>query len=88
MPRPAKARGLPRDFPSRRIRALEKTGDVKTRIPIIALTANAMLGDRERCALAGMDDYVTKPVSVEQFVRVLNQWTSKIPGESKANRVA
>ena len=40
---------------------------------IIAMTANAMQGDRDMCMAAGMDDYVTKPIRVEQLVEALNQ---------------
>jgi CheY-like chemotaxis protein len=39
---------------------------------IIAMTANAMQGDREMCLAAGMDDYITKPIRVEQLVEALN----------------
>ena len=40
---------------------------------IVAMTANAMQGDREMCLAAGMDDYITKPIRVEQLVEALNQ---------------
>ena len=45
-------------------------------IPIIAMTANAMEGDRERCLAAGMDDYITKPVVSEQLYTKLAHWLS------------
>ncbi len=56
------------------IRKMEELGGGE-RIPIIAMTANAMQGDRERCLAAGMDDYVSKPVSPDKLGRVLNNWT-------------
>ena len=43
-------------------------------IPIVALTANAMRGDRERCVAAGMDDYLTKPIRKDDLKGVLERW--------------
>jgi CheY-like chemotaxis protein len=47
-----------------------------TRIPIVAMTAHAMLGDRDRCLSAGMDDYLAKPVELTELSEVLARWVS------------
>ncbi len=47
------------------------------RIPIVAMTANALQGERERCLSIGMDDYIAKPVKTEALERALEKWTVK-----------
>lgn len=49
------------------------------RIPIIAMTANAMSGDRQRCIDAGMDDYISKPVALETLEATLRRWLDGRP---------
>ena len=48
------------------------------RMPIIAMTANAMVGDREKCIAAGMDDYLTKPLNRQLLQKTLVQWLAKV----------
>ncbi len=55
------------------IRNLETTSGKKN-VPIIALTANAMKGDREHCLTSGMDDYLSKPVRKEHLTSILGKW--------------
>ena len=67
---------------TRKIRAHERT--TGTHIPIIALTAHAMKGDKERFLAAGMDDYVSKPVDTDKLVQLLTRYLKRSPDSASA----
>jgi len=70
---------------TREIRRREAPG---SRVPIIAVTANAMPGDRERCLAAGMDDYVPKPVKRDALTQALRRWLETPDGARRAPRAS
>ncbi len=59
---------------SRQIR-LGNAGNLHRSVTIVALTANAMLGDKEKCLEAGMDDYMTKPITIESLGQMIRRWS-------------
>jgi PAS domain S-box-containing protein len=73
---------------TRALRAAESTPnghaglDATSRMPIVALTANALTGDRERCLEAGMDDYLTKPFTFEQLSELVIRWLPASAGRT------
>ncbi len=60
---------------TREIRKVEKTKNPGSRIPIIALTAYAMKGDREKCLEAGMDSYISKPINSGKFYETIEKFS-------------
>jgi len=70
---------------ARAIREAEAGGP---RVPIVALTGNAMPGDREACVAAGMDDYLAKPFSLSALKAMIDKWTGSatLPGSRASAR--
>ena len=66
---------------ARAIRAAETDG---ARVPIVALTGNAMPGDREACVAAGMDDYLAKPFSLTALRTMIDRWTTPAAAVSES----
>ena len=62
------------------IRTWEARHGQGRRIPIVALTAHAMKGDRNRCLAVGMDDYLTKPLQADDLQSILEHWLEHRPG--------
>jgi CheY-like chemotaxis protein len=64
---------------------LEATGRIRDRekqegshIPIVAMTAHVMKGDKEKCLAAGMDDYLSKPIKATDLYDVIDRWGKRI----------
>jgi CheY-like chemotaxis protein len=53
-------------------------------LPVIAMTANAMVGDREKVLAAGMNDHIAKPIKVDEVFAILARWIRKVPGKPVA----
>lgn len=62
------------------VKAIREAGYID--VPIIAMTAQSMRGDREKCLQAGMNDYISKPIKRDIFLEKLKYWTSKNAGSS------
>jgi CheY-like chemotaxis protein len=69
---------------TREIRRRESASGAHT--PIVAMTANVMEGDRERCLAAGMDEYLSKPIKLEALQALLERWTN--PAEKEKEKAA
>jgi len=70
---------------SRKIRELESgTG---RRVPIVAVTAHVLDGDREECLASGMDDYLTKPISAEKLEEKIDRWLKRAPASASKGKL-
>jgi CheY-like chemotaxis protein len=72
---------------TKRLREIESEQG-RARMPVIALTANALVGDRERCLAAGMDDYLPKPFTRSELSKVLRKWVDADPSASARGKDA
>jgi PAS domain S-box-containing protein len=66
-------------------RRIRKSGESWADVTIVAMTANAMNGDRERCLEAGMDDYMTKPITAEEFRVMVTRWLATCANDDRDN---
>jgi signal transduction histidine kinase/DNA-binding response OmpR family regulator len=69
---------------ARRVRAAEAAGD-RPRTPIVAVTANALMGESDRCIAAGMDAFLTKPTTLERLNGILARWMAVADAETRAD---
>jgi signal transduction histidine kinase/CheY-like chemotaxis protein len=67
---------------TRQVRTEEGAHRERRRTPVLALTANALKGESERCTAAGMDDYLTKPLTLDRLREAVARWTA-VPAEEK-----
>ncbi len=75
-------------FEASRLIRSGKSGALNPDVPIIALTAYAMKGDRERCLATGMNDYLAKPIQPEELAGVLERWLGKPLNEREAGGIS
>jgi len=59
-------------------KAVRRSKSKQCNVPIVAMTANVMEGDMEKCITVGMDDYIPKPVNLKVLLRVIEEWSRKI----------
>ncbi|MCK5147652.1 response regulator [bacterium] len=64
-------------------REIRKSESTYKDIPVIAMTAHAMQGDREKCLAAGMDDYISKPINTRELFRILEENTTPVMSEEE-----